>query len=92
MKSNMTFKDANGNAWDTAEEALEEFISDLPYLTDNEIEKVFKFTDGNSDAASNLSAIAYGVKYSGLDYKFEGDNYPVPFNADVQPAQEKPRP
>lgn len=72
------FMDTNGNEWDTAEEALDDFLNDLPYLDDDETETVFQFTRYDMAAAENLRAIAYGVTYAGLDYKFSGDNYPVP--------------
>lgn len=72
------YADARGVEWDTAEEALEEFLSDLPDLTEGETETVFQFTLRGAHAAFNLAAIAYGVTYAGLDDKFGGDNYPVP--------------
>ena len=72
------YGDTNGNQWDDAESALEGFLSELPYLSDEETESVFQFTNHASSAAENLKAIAYGVTYSGLDDRFAGDNYPVP--------------
>ena len=75
------YKDTNGNEWTTAAEALAEFVGDLPNLSEEESETVFQFTRHDADAASNLAAIAYGVTYAGLDDRFGGDNYPVPFLA-----------
>lgn len=74
----MRYHDTNGNIWDSAEEALEEFLSELPCLTDEETEEVFQFTDRSATAEMNLQAIAYGVTYAGLDPRFTGDNYPIP--------------
>ena len=72
------YTDTNGNEWDSAEEALQEFLDNLPDLTDEETEEVFQFTHYEATAEHNLDAIAYGITYAGLDYKFGGDNYPVP--------------
>lgn len=74
----MIYVDANGWTFDSAEEALQSFLYELPDLTEEETETVFQFTDRRSDAATNLRAIAYGITYAGLDYRFSGDNYPVP--------------
>jgi hypothetical protein len=73
-----TYSDTNGNIWETAKEALDEFLSELPYMTDEEFESVFQFTNYSSSPEHNLEAIAYGVTYSGMDSRFSGDNYPVP--------------
>lgn len=81
------YADTNGNEWDTAEEALKEFIEDLPDLTDEETESVFQFTNREGTAAQNLAAIAHGVVYSGLSDRFEGDNYPVPERIDSEGSQ-----
>ena len=59
------FTDANGNEWETAKEALDEFLSDLPYLTDDQTEEVFQFTSWSATPESNLAAIDYGIVYSG---------------------------
>lgn len=74
-----THVDALGNIWSTPTEALEDFMADLPYLTDEEQESVFQFTRRDESATFNLNAIRRGVDYSGLHDRFEGDNYPVPF-------------
>ena len=71
------FTDANGNEWNTAQEALDEFLSDLPYLTDDQTEEVFQFTSWSATPESNLAAIDYGIVYSGNAYAFNG--YPVPY-------------
>ena len=68
--------DTNGNEWDTAELALEDFLSELPYMTDEDTELVLQFTHYQNDAASNLSAIEYGIAYAGMSDTFAG--YPVP--------------
>ena len=74
----MRYNDTNGNEWDTAEEALDEFLANLPDLTEEETEEAFQFTSRDNNAEANLKAIAYGITYAGLDAKFSGDNYPVP--------------
>jgi hypothetical protein len=74
----MNFVDANGNEWTTAEEALADFLGELPDLTPEETEMVFQFTRYNYPAERNLTAIEYGITYAGLDARFAGDNYPVP--------------
>ena len=71
--------DANGNEWDSAESALEDFLSDLPYMTDEDTETVFQFTHYQDDAAANLSAVEYGIVYAGMSDTFAG--YPVPRRA-----------
>lgn len=71
------FTDANGNEWETAKEALDEFLSDLPYLSEEDTEAVFQFTDWQASPESNLKAIDYGIVYSGNAYAFNG--YPVPY-------------
>lgn len=73
--------DTLGNSWASADDALHYFMEDLPYLTDEEQESVFQFTHWRETAAFNLAAIQQGVDYSGLNDRFEGDNYPVPFPA-----------
>jgi hypothetical protein len=78
------YNDTNGNTWNSAEEALEDFLNELPYLTEEETETVFQFTNHENNAADNLKAIAYGITYAGLDDRFEGDNYPVPAEAHLQ--------
>lgn len=72
------FYDVNGNSWDSAEEALDEFLDELPHLSDEESESVFQFTDRSKSAEFNLQAIQSGIDYSGLGDRFAGDNYPVP--------------
>jgi hypothetical protein len=72
----MTYRDERGVEWDTAEEALADFLSDLPDLTEDETEEVFQFTSSESSAADNLKAISYGIVYSGNFLKFQ--HYPVP--------------
>lgn len=68
--------DDNGNIWESAELALEEFLSELPDMSDEDMELVFQFTHYQNNAADNLSAIEYGVTYSGMSDTFAG--YPVP--------------
>lgn len=75
----MKYTDTRGVIFESAEEALEEFLSELPYLTDEEHEEVFQFTNRQATASENLQAIAYGVTYAGLDQRFTGDNYPIPY-------------
>lgn len=77
----MRYTDTLGNGWNSAESALDEFLAELPDLTDDETEIVFQFTDRSASAADNLRAVAYGVTHAGLDHKFGGDNYPVPVPA-----------
>ena len=72
----MRYTDAHGNEWDSAEEAIEEFLSELPDLDEEETETVFQFTSFNASAAFNLKAIAEGITYAGMHDKFDG--YPVP--------------
>lgn len=72
----INFTDDAGRHWDTAEQALEEFVQDLPPLTDDEMEYAFQFTNSKATAEQNLYAIDFGITYSGLRDKFEG--YPVP--------------
>ena len=76
--TNMRYSDTNGNEWDNADDALGEFLSDLPDMTEEETETLFQFTRHDASAGSNLDGIAYGVVYAGLSDKFAGDNYPVP--------------
>lgn len=71
------FTDANGNEWETAQEALDEFLSDLPYLTEEQTEEVFQFTHWEASAEHNLAAIEHGIVYSGNTYAFK--DYPVPY-------------
>ena len=80
----MRYIDTNGNEWENAETALNEFISDLPFLSEEESELVFQFTHYNDDAATNLRAIEQGIACAGLNARFEGDNYPVPTPADTE--------
>lgn len=75
----MKYTDTRGVIFESAEEALEAFLSDLPYLTNKEQETVFQFTRHSYTAAENLQAIAYGITYAGMDHRFEGDNYPIPY-------------
>lgn len=75
----MKYTDTRGVIFASAEEALEDFLSELPHLTDEESETVFQFTHWQASAEKNLQAIAYGVTYSGLDDRFAGDNYPIPY-------------
>lgn len=75
----MKYTDTRGVIYESAEEALEDFLNELPYLTDEEHETVFQFTSRQATAAENLQAIAYGVTYAGLDERFTGNNYPIPY-------------
>jgi hypothetical protein len=78
---NTPYRDANGNFWATAQEALDEFLLELPDLTDEETELVFQFTNHSESAEFNLNAIDFGIVYGGFTDKFGGSNYPVPFPA-----------
>lgn len=69
--------DAQGRRWDTAEEALADFISDLPAMTDEETENLFSATRHDWDAARNLQAIDYAATYHGLAGTVLG-YYPIP--------------
>lgn len=73
------FKDSFGNTWGTAEEALNEFISDLPDMSEEDTESVFQFTHWQNSAADNLKAIDYGITYSAMWDTFK--NYPLPYPA-----------
>jgi len=74
----MRYNDTNGNEWKSADDALGEFLSELPDMTEEEIETVFQFTDRGASAERNLAGIAYGIVYAGMSDTFEGNNYPVP--------------
>jgi len=74
----MRYSDTNGNEWDNAEDALNEFLSDLPDMSEEETETVFQFTDHTASAERNLAGITYGVVYAGMYATFEDNNYPVP--------------
>ena len=80
----MRYLDILGNTYETAELALQDFCDDLPYLTEEETEAVFQFTQHDADAAHNLRGIAYGITYAGLSDKFEG--YPVATPAPISPT------
>lgn len=69
--------DAHGREWETAEEALKDFLENLPpELNDGELEIIFQFTHHKADAHFNLMAIEYGIAYGGLSHAF--DSYPIP--------------
>lgn len=72
------YRDTNGNEWPTAQAALDEFLAELPELSEEESEQVFQFTRYNLPPEQNLDAIRHGITYAGLDSRFAGDNYPVP--------------
>lgn len=68
--------DAQGRRWDSAEEALADFLADMPPLDEEQIENVFSATNWQWDAARNLKAIEYAITYHGLHDVF--GYYPVP--------------
>jgi hypothetical protein len=49
--------DARGVTWDTAEEAMTDFCSDLPPLTEDQANRAFQHTDAFRDAEKNLAAL-----------------------------------
>ena len=72
------WEDSAGRVWATAEEALAEFLSDLPDMTEEESESVFQFTlSGDTPADYNLRAIDSGILYGGYYDLFK--HYPVPY-------------
>ena len=68
--------DARGVTWDSALEALNDYISDLPPLTDEETEMLFSSTQHDWPPERNLAAIEFAVHYHGLSEKL--GYYPVP--------------
>lgn len=68
--------DDRGVEWESAELALDDFLSDLPDLMDEDVESVFQFTHYQATAADNLKAIEYGIVYAGCSTAFVG--YPIP--------------
>lgn len=60
----------------TAEEALEDWISDLEQITDDDRELLFSDTRHDSPAGFNLAAIAHAATYHGIDLDALG--YPLP--------------
>lgn len=70
------YQDTRGVIWDSAQEALEDFVGDLPYLSDEDMELVFQFTLWNESPEFNLNAIQHGIDYGGYSGEFE--HYPVP--------------
>lgn len=78
------YRDTNGNEWDTAEEAIDEFVKNLPYLTGEDEHRVFQGTVYNATAEWNLDRIHNNIaKHPHLTARFTGDNYPVPFKVPV---------
>lgn len=69
--------DARGVRWDSAEEALQDFIEDLPAMTDEETENLFSATLHTNDAATNLLAIKFAADYHGYSSSLLG-YYPIP--------------
>jgi len=80
---NSRYIDAQGREWDTAEEALQDFIDNLPPLTDEQREEVFSSTHHDWPASRNLAAIEFAVHYHGLSEVF--GYYPIPYPLDPQP-------
>lgn len=70
------YHDTRGVIWDSASEALEDFVGELPDLPDEDMELVFQFTLWNESPEFNLKAIQYGIDYGGYSSEFE--HYPVP--------------
>jgi hypothetical protein len=73
----MKYRDAQGRVWGSAEEALTDFVSDLPAMTDEETENLFSATRHDADAATNLDAIRFAATYHGLAGDVLG-YYPIP--------------
>lgn len=71
------YLDTNGNTYDTAQEALDAFLSDLPDMTEEQQETVFQFTHWQATPEFNLKAIQQGITYAALDTTVF-DGYPVP--------------
>lgn len=74
------YRDANGNEWATAKEALDEFTANLPDLTGEDLHRVFQGTVYNATPEWNLDRVRSNIAgHPHLVAKFEGDNYPVPY-------------